>query len=801
MNIRLLISTFFCLWCSVQASAQYHHVTATVVNEQGTPIDITWMLYSADSTFMASQYATKGFIDMQQEFTGKALLKIGALGYEDQVRWLPGEINTHELGVITLKPSSVQLHDITVKQQRPVFESNSEGTRVNVANSMLSQSINANEVLSRLPGVSISGTKVNVMGRGEALIYMNGKETSLASFKSIPPSDIKTIDIITNPDARYDAKGKAVILVTLKRHTTQGLQATLVEALTVGIVKSTVPTKYLLNAPNLTLNFRKNKWDIAAYYANEKGTNWMENQFMTTVKAAEGNYKKIGYYTEDNHNKAVHYYRLGVGYTLSKRTSVSVQYDGLSHYFTLDVKQNGDYLTPSLQLTQIRMTNDASTRLVNHSMNVNIRHQLDTVGSYWFIGAQVNRFQNRLLDRITEHITGNGVDQISQRKNDGLNVIHLYTAEADLSKKRGAGSMDVGAKFSYNSNEGLIHFFSKTNAEQVYTENPLFGNATLYREWVPALYAMYKTQYQKLNMAIGLRAEYTVAKGVSKKYNTTLIDTQYANIFPNAKCQYALSDQWKLGASYAYKINRPLYQDLDPFLWYLDSLTSIQGNAQLVPEYIHQQELSLSYKTYALRYGFALSENTITSVMKPGINGVNAVVFTKDNIQHRHTHTFAVDLPFEKNNYSSFTTFAVNAYQFKDSRPAYQSLQSQAQFYLYTYHAYKIPSWCTTELTAEYYSRSADGFTQRRPYLSASLSLSRSFLKNEALQVNLMWNDMARTARWAGLFQVNTYSNDYNQRFTTNYVRLTLTYSLTSKIASTYQNKNVNEAEFNRIKR
>jgi hypothetical protein len=119
----------------------------------------------------------------------------------------------------------------------------------------------------------------------------------------------------------------------------------------VGLVKSASLTKYLLNAPNLTLNFRKNKWDIAAYYANEKGTNWMENQFVTTVRAAEGNYKKTGYYTEDNHNQGVHYYRLGIGYTLSKRTSLSAQYDGLSHYFTLDVKQNGDYLTPSLQLT------------------------------------------------------------------------------------------------------------------------------------------------------------------------------------------------------------------------------------------------------------------------------------------------------------------------------------------------------------------------------------------------------------------------------------------------------------------
>jgi len=122
----------------------------------------------------------------------------------------------------------------------------------------------------------------------------------------------------------------------------------------------------------------------------------------------------------------------------------------------------------------------------------------------------------------------------------------------------------------------------------------------------------------------------------------------------------------------------------------------------------------------------------------------------------------------------------------------YTTLSSQAQFYVYTYHAYKIPSWCTAEFTAEYYSRSSDGFTRRKPYYYFTLAVSRSFLKNEALQVNVMWNDMARTAVWVGVFQVNTYGNDYNQRVTSHYVRLTATYTLSSKIASQYRNKNIN---------
>ena len=120
---------------------------------------------------------------------------------------------------------------------------------------------------------------------------------------------------------------------------------------------------------------------------------------------------------------------------------------------------------------------------------------------------------------------------------------------------------------------------------------------------------------------------------------------------------------------------------------------------------------------------------------------------------------------------------------------------------MYTYHTYKIPDWFTAEFTAEYYGNSLDGLTKRKPYYYFSMALSRSFMKEDALNVNLLWNDFANTAQAAGKFTANTFSNEYKQKFTLSYLRLTLTYNLTSKTKFNYNNKNVNEAEFNRIKK
>lgn len=792
-----LILVFISVINAFTASAQTQSVSVTLVHGQ-TSVSGSYLVSDSTGQLTGGSVFSANRFDWDAAPNAMYRLFIAAEGFV--------EIDTTLFVSDTTTAFTFQLAEIgsfdevTVTAKRPTFEKTMDGTRVNVENSLLSKSNNAQELLGRIPTVSVSGNKVMVFGRGDALIILDGKETTFESYKSLPPSDIKSIEVITNPDAKYDGKAKAVIIVTMKKHFSQGLSAVLVESLTSAFVRGKTMDQYLMNAPNATINFRKNNWDFSGYYANELGTTWAENNFITRVTAAEGIYQKRGYYTEDSHSKSIHYYRFGVGYKLGERSNLSAQYDGLYHKFALDVLQNGDYYAPDNSMTPIRMTNDASTILLNHSVNVNYNLKTDTLGSNLFIGAQFNQFENTLLDRITETVITESDAYSNNRINDGFNQIRLAAFQADHSQKLKRGSLDFGGKFAHTTNEGRIRFYSKSSGESHYQENDAFANATLYTEYAPALYAIYKLNYKKWSGSAGLRWEHTTAKGISKKMNSVLIDTVYMNFFPSARVSYKFNDNWRAGLSYSHKINRPLYQDLDPFLWYLDSLTSIQGNSKLIPELLHQSELKLVYRQCALRYGFTFSKNTITSLMKQGNTGINSVVFTKDNIQQRTLHTLALDLPAELNNYSGFTTIAVNLFQYHDDRPAYQAHNSTPQVYLYSYQSYAIPRWFTLELTAEYYGASFDGFTQRKPYYYFTIGLSRSFL-DDALDVSLMWNDFGRTALFAGTFEVNTFSNNYNQRFTTDYLRFSLTYNLTSKTTFHYMNRNVNDAEFNRIKK
>lgn len=803
MKIKaVFVVIFLLLFFPFLVVSQSVVIEGSAFDEQGNPLDGNIVLLDSVEQFIQGDFFLDGRISLETTAKGHVVIVLSAMGFVD-VRFEKSLDNSKVVfGKITLKQSAQNIQEVTVSAKRQMFEKTMDGTRVNVAGTLLSRSNNAGELLGRIPSVTIVGGKVNVFGRGEAVIYINGRETTLESFRSLPVSDVQSVEVLTNPDARYDAKGKAVVLVTMKKSYSQGISINLAESVTLGLVEGKSLFDYPLNAPNVTLGFRKDRWDFSAFYGNELGVNWADNHFLTTVRASDGDYRKVGYYTEDNHSKGVHNYHFGVGYKFGEKASLSAQYAGLSHFFKLKVRQDGEYRTPSQQLTEIWLRNDASTRLANHSANINYHLTTDSLGSTLFVGAQYNNFQNNLLDQITETIQAGGQNAVNQRINDGRNTIQLYTAQVDWSKKLSNGSLDLGAKVSHNINEGNVRFFSKSEGAPNYVENPALSNANRYKEYVPALYGIYKFKMgKKLNFSVGARWEHTFAHGYSVKLDSTLIDASYTNIFPSAKVTYSINSDWKASFSYNHKINRPLYQDLDPFLWYLDSLTSIQGNPKLVPELVHQFETKWLFKTFSLRYAFTLSKQAFAQVMRQGGGGVNSVIFTKDNIQERILHTFALEIPFEMGNYSTYNTFAANLYQFRDKRVEYSALNALPQWYVYSYHSYKIPKWVTLELTGEFYSASFDGFTRRKPYYYFTMGISRAFLKDDALNVSLLWNDLARTANWAGNFDVNTFGNEYSQRFTTSYLRLSMSYQMSSKTTFNYKNKNVNDSEFNRIRK
>ena len=736
-----------------------------------------------------------GYFQFSVDSTGDYTLQISSLGFSEHKILLNinPQQNRYDVGVIILAVASNTLQEVSITARKSLFEKTLDGTRLNVENTLLSKSVNAMELLSKSPGISITSGKVNVFGRGEAMILLSGREIPLETFKSLPPGEIKSIEIITNPSAKHDAKGKAIILVNMKKSYQQGLQTTLSESATLG--------RHFMNNANVSISLKKDRLNLSTYYANELGTTWSKNVYSTAIKAAQGLYNSYGVYEEHPRSSSVHNYRMGLAYTLNEKSDLSAQYDGLYNFFELDVRQDGDFYTPSQELTRIQMRNAATTTLINHSGNLNYNLRLDSLGSNLFVALQYNRFENRLLDSIEENITTpEQSTSTAQRINDSNNLIHLFIAQSDWSKALNADhKLEMGLKYAQISNRGRIRFLSKPLESPNFIEYQQYANGTLYEESISAAYALLTGKQQKWSYNLGLRAENANAYGFSQKLQQSIIDTNYLKLFPSAKLAYQINNNWSSNITFARKINRPLYQDLDPFLWYLDSLTYIQGNPGLVPETLNQLEWSIAFKSYSFKVAYTHSDQTIWAVTKTGFAGPNSVVYVKDNIQQRHIFTLSMDVPFESKHYNTYNTFAYNFYRFEDNRREFSIGKTSPQFYWYTYHQFLFPKLFNIDLSGEYYGATADGFTQRKPYYYLTLGLSRNFLHNK-LNSQLMFNDFLRTARFMGHRSIGTINNDYNQRINSHYLRLTLTYQWGAVKNFKYNNKAINEKEFGRIK-
>lgn len=794
---RIILNITFCIIAFI-ANAQIK-ISGTLVNNQGQNLYGNLILLNNQEKAIAFYLVENGNIKSELINSDTIRLKIVSTNYSSWDTVIFVNSSAIYLGKIQLQDLSKSIKAVQIKASKTLFEKSIDGSIINIENTILSKSSNSAEILAKTPGVTISGNKVNIFGKGESIIIVNGKETTMESFKTIAPADIRAIEIITNPSAKFDAKGKAIIVVRLKKSLKQGMLVTLTDNVTKNIIPDKSATDYLFNTASINLNYRKNKWNATLYYANDFGKNWSENNYTVLTRQGTESYFTKSYYNESEKPKN-HAYKVGLSFDINEKSSISAQYDGLTSNINLDVLNNGDYSGFTPLKTYIRMTNDALTQYQNHSLNLNYNLKIDTLGSSFFIGGQYNHFTNILLDHITERFSNDaGRNDIFNRINDGNNSIGLSTFQIDYSEKKGKFLFDLGSKYSHTVNTGKINFYSKTSQESEYNSNPILANSTEYSETIFAVYGIAKYKIKKWSFTAGLRTEASDVLGKSLKLNQNIIDADYVSIFPSAMATMTINDNWNTTFSYSRKINRPIYQDLDPFLWYLDSLTSIQGNSSLTPEFIHQFEANMSFKSFTFRTSLGISENTIWPITRQGISGPNSTVFVKENLQRSYNGLVALDIPYEYKIYNCFNTIAVNYQKLVDSRPDINTGESIPQLYIYSYHQFNIPKWCSIDISWEYYGRGGNGIGIRDPYYYISIGATKNFFK-EKLNASVLFNDVFRTALLQGERNIGQFKNTYAQRFSLHYFRLSLVYKFGFLKDFKYKNKGINDKEKSRIK-
>ncbi|PBJ06641.1 outer membrane beta-barrel family protein [Flavobacterium sp. ACN6] len=712
--------------------------------------------------------------------------------YSDDV--LLGKLLKFPQDTVIKEKEQNELNEVIIKRQSSLLKYGANGTiDVNVTGTVLATSSSVNELLSRVPNVVVADGQISVLGKGEAIIYLNGILINYERFAAIPVSQISKIEVVSNPSSKYDAEGKAVINIITKQNIENGILGTASQQVTVSEFAGT-STNTLLD-----FNYTKGKFSFITNYGLQLGKGrellyttrtrpnpdeYMRSELTTDWKRQFNNYSNFGF---------------GLQYTFSDRNYISLAYSGNiedlggvveSRNAIKNNSENSFYATDIAK-------NDV---LLNQFFNLNYNAITDAKGSSLFIGTQFSNYNGKIKDFIHENGLVDEINSQKYLKNNVGNTIDIIAAQADYSRKINENTkLETGAKFSNATIKSNTAFLTSDEKDAGFELNDQLSSDFKYQESISAAYVNYGSSIgEKFDFSVGARGEwtnydlYTTANGIQK------FKKSYGNVFPNVLLNMAFSDDLKGHASYVSRITRPRYQALNPYVIYQDPFTTIEGNPNLLPEKIHAFEIGAMYKKFDFKIGYTYKTDPISGAALRG-DTPNSYILRSLNLEKEHTFFTSLSKSFTAKWWNSTNTVSMNLTKAIDNFYEYELGPITPQLYLYSNNTFTIPNVFKIQLLAWYLGNKSYGLRTDNSRSTVTLGVERNFFK-DALKLNFTANDIFHDFMVSGDYEVGQTEIYYHRTYTTNYFKLIATYNFGNSKKTTYKKAEIEQAENNRAR-
>lgn len=595
---RLQFTLMMVLVAVLSASAATF--TGKVVDEAGLPAPFAnvVLLNASDSAFVAGTTTGEDGTFSIIGNADKLIVKVSYLGYRTRLIENP----TADMGVITLEPEATQLGEVVVKGERPAFKITPEGLKTDVENTLLSKVGTAKAVLENLPGVQRTKDGIEVFGKGAPLIYINGRKLQNPSeLDQISSEDIQSVQLITNPGAKYDATVGAVILIKTKRPQGEGFSF------------NTQASYFASKGSDLALgtnwNYRHKGLDVfgSVWYNDDR---YIQNDDIILDVKGDTVWHMDQVMDVKGHDNSL-YTSIGANYIFNDNHSAGFRYDTKAYFldrirgtFTADVTANGQFYD--------HLDND-----IYMSTKHNMPHTLNVYYSGQVGGTSIDFNSDYVFSKDRGWQYNDEVSQEQQsRIVTSLNVTRnqLCATKLVLSWDLWGGSLELGTEFDHTRrNDNYI------NPEQivptVYTEQ---------RENNYILFAEYARPLPFGQMMLGLRNENVTTDYYNQGVRIAEQSRNYHHLFPSVGLMAGIG-QVQLMANYSAKIKRPYYDELKSTVTYANRFTWESGNPLLKPAIRHNASLMAMYRWVTLMLEYKHTDDIIVNVGKevPGNESIN----------------------------------------------------------------------------------------------------------------------------------------------------------------------------------
>lgn len=488
-----------------------------------------------------------------------------------------------DLGNITLKYATQELDAavVTAEKIKPVLEYDIDKIVMNVEGTSLGTMPSIMNILQLAPQVAIEGGKVTVLGKSNILLLVNGKQTNL-KLESIPASIIESMEIISDPSAKYDANVEAVINIILKKGSLEGIQGTVYAKYIQGVYpRANVGTSIGVNkgkfSANINLDYSYNR---IRSITDASRTFEATQPFYYSNTALRQELLEHTFYTDLDLSWAFnpkHSITLTTSYSMSRIPENKVfQTDDFT-----DVHQ-GSVIDSTL-------ANETHTLAQGDNWQVQLGYD-GKIGEELSISTAVNYINLQPLNNsnykfdFTNAANTNDNRLITYGMNDTTKA-HILIGQFDGSWNRKANRIDFGAKYT-NLNTYYSIFFNNLNTTAIPGTDTWFR----YNESIYALYLQWKGGWKNIQWRFGFRGEYAWTSGVDQKNASTNLGR--FNYFPSAALLWILSDDHYLKLAYNKSIQRVHFFDRSPYEYYTSLYTNFVGNPLLRPQITHSVQLN-----------------------------------------------------------------------------------------------------------------------------------------------------------------------------------------------------------------
>lgn len=653
-------------------------------------------------------------------------------------------------------------------------------TVMHIENSVTAAGSNAFEILQKSPGVTTDNNdNIVLKGRSGVRIYIDGRLLQLeaaelaAYLRSLNAADLDAIEIIGNPSARYDASGNAgIINIVFKKNRNLGLNGNVSAGFSVG--------KYPKINSGVGLNYRNRKLNFFSNYSNGYYKNWVNFNVHRTQNDSIYDQRNINLTEGWSHN-------IKTGLDIFATPTQTIGIIATANFNDNTANNRGRTPISGTVADKPSQILYANNTLPLHVRNINVNFNYryaDSTGTVFNFDADKGHYRSRRSSYQPNYYYSFSPEVLQETKiytNYTPVDVDITIVKADFEKATGAARWSAGLKSSHVKTGNTFDF------SNVVDDFPILdlerSNSFMYREQVNAAYIQFQSPLgKKWKMSAGLRMEHTNSRGeLTRKDGTSkpddVVKRNYADFFPSFSFDKELNANNTVGISFGRRIDRPVYQDLNPFENKLDELTYQKGNAFLQPQYANTLQVQHTLKGH---YVTTLSYTHVSGFVAQIIDTVEEkrAFLTKENLSSQDLISLNVAAPIEINRWWRLFT-NVNLFNSHYKANLGEGKLVNINVFsgsLFAQNTFTLGDGYTAEINGTYNAPAVWAGTFRsRAMGSMDMGIQKLIFANRAT-VKLGFTDVLRTLRWKGTSNFSGTDVTTSGRWESRQVRLNFVY-------------------------